>query len=257
MPPGVPESPSGAVGLIAPLLQAHSSPGGVALWLRASSLKFASTGIRFQPDAKRDPDAAAWAEREQVWQAGYTRGAMSYDSFWQGFLINQAGVYQYHAGFQGAIRDPLGHVAPLVYNFHHEAGQSEDQAQSSGYGVSEAALGRGSTIEMVRFSIQQADAAWTMPWGVQTFGQVYSENYTSPLGRQMHPSDLEIWTLGAAARYVLSTRDVGVLFKNLSRNVSQHGEPGPAGAPGPSARVPLHEALWWLFQRLDTIIGKG
>jgi len=86
---------------------------------------------------------------------------------------------------------------------------------------------------------------------------VYSENYTSTIGRQMHPSDLEIWTLGAAARYVLSTRDASPLFQNATRNQSSHGEAGPAGGPQLAAPAPLHEALWMLFRRLVEVIGTG
>ena len=177
VPPGNKKGPKGAIDALAPLLAARQSPGGVRAWLAEGSRKFARTGIRFRPDPTADPEAAAWATREQVWQAGYTRGAMSYDSFWQGFLINQAGVYQYYNGFQGAIRDPLGHVAPLVFNNHFPVKSGGNAigdvhgAVSRGETVaSEAALGRGSTMEMVRFSVQQADAAWTMPWGLQAFG---------------------------------------------------------------------------------------
>lgn len=244
----IPDDSSTVVDALEPLFAAATAPGvssrltGVRLWLEESASAFSSTGVRFSPNASTTAGDSSWVAREQVWQAGYTRGALTYDSFWSSPLINQAGVYQYRAGFQGAARDPLSHVQPLLFDMDTR------RAPGKPGRIAVPVLNETVVAKMVRMTVAQADANWTVPWGLQEYGLPYAEDYASSTGTSMHPSDLEIWTLGAAGRYVLTTRDTAFLSGQIVTNASSSGD---AGA------IALADALWQLFLRLRDVIGTG
>ena len=57
----------------------------------------------------------AWLSRELQWSAYMLRSGVSYEECRGRRILSQGGYYQYDLGFQGAFRDPLQHVLPLIY----------------------------------------------------------------------------------------------------------------------------------------------
>jgi hypothetical protein len=55
-----------------------------------------------------------WLEDEMLWHAYYLRGGLTFDSYFREFILDQGTAYRYSFGFQGAIRDPLQHLLPMI-----------------------------------------------------------------------------------------------------------------------------------------------
>jgi hypothetical protein len=53
--------------------------------------------------------------RELEWDAYMVRSGATYEECAGHHVISQGGYYQYDLGFQGAFRDPLQHVLPMIY----------------------------------------------------------------------------------------------------------------------------------------------
>ena len=49
-----------------------------------------------------------------AWHSFYVQAGLSFDSHLNETVIDQGTAYRYHAGFQGAVRDPLQHFASLA-----------------------------------------------------------------------------------------------------------------------------------------------
>ena len=49
-----------------------------------------------------------------LWHAYYLRGGVTFDSYFGEFILDQGTAYRYSFGFQGAIRDPLQHLLPMI-----------------------------------------------------------------------------------------------------------------------------------------------
>jgi hypothetical protein len=78
--------------------------------LRASQRAWAAWLPRIRFGAGR-----AWLSRELQWDAYQLRSGTTYEECRGRHVVSQGGYYQYDFGFQGAFRDPLQHVLPLIY----------------------------------------------------------------------------------------------------------------------------------------------
>jgi hypothetical protein len=56
-----------------------------------------------------------WIARELKWDAYMVRSGTTYEDCAGHHIISQGGYYQYDLDFQGAFRDPLQHVLPMIY----------------------------------------------------------------------------------------------------------------------------------------------
>ena len=57
---------------------------------------------------------SSWQERETVWHSYMTLSSLTYDDYFAEHILDQGTTYRYTSGFQGATRDPLQHVLPLL-----------------------------------------------------------------------------------------------------------------------------------------------
>ena len=81
-----------------------------AVW-KASSEAWRAQSITFSA-----PEVGDWLERETLWHSHMLRGALTYDSYWDGYILDQNGGYMYADGDNDAMaRDPLNHALPLLF----------------------------------------------------------------------------------------------------------------------------------------------
>jgi cellobiose phosphorylase len=125
------------------------------------------------------------------------RGALTYDSYWDGFVLDQNGGYMYASGDNDALaRDPLNHALPLLFY--------APQATRGGIRMAVS-----STHNKMYSGGRLPKASFGFGLGYQT-----GKDSATALDRGdwcCYPSDLELWILNAAMRYVLVTRDWGFL----------------------------------------------
>ncbi|TMK62051.1 MAG: hypothetical protein E6G53_14990 [Actinobacteria bacterium] len=57
-----------------------------------------------------------WLSRELQWDAYTLRSGATYEDCQGRHIISQGGYYQYDNSFQGAFRDPLQHMLPIIYS---------------------------------------------------------------------------------------------------------------------------------------------
>jgi hypothetical protein len=62
-----------------------------------------------------------WLGDETLWHSYYLRGGVTYDTFYNESILDQGTAYRYSFGFQGAVRDPLQHILPLIDTAPHIA----------------------------------------------------------------------------------------------------------------------------------------
>ncbi len=116
-----------------------------------------------------------WLSRELQWDAYMVRSGSTYESCAGHHIISQGGYYQYDLDFQGAYRDPLQHMLPMIYADPHLA------REVMLYSAAEQPTGGGQIpyariSDCTRLDLGTAD-------------------------------DLDLWLLLSAAEYGLSTRD--------------------------------------------------
>jgi hypothetical protein len=126
-----------------------------------------------------------WVNRELFWHYYYLRGAMTYDNFFNEYILSQGHVYQYIIGFQGAARDPLQHALPFVY--------------------SDPSIVKNIT----RYILKTVRKNGEIPWGITGSGQI--------LPIPLKPSDQGLWLLWLVSEYILGTRDVEFLDEEITR----------------------------------------
>lgn len=167
----------------------------------------------------------AWLSRELVWDAYMVRSGATYEEICGHHILSQGGYYQYYFSFQGAFRDPLQHVLPMIW--------------------ADGPLSR----EVLAYSAQEQPA---------TIGAIPYAHLSACRRYDLGTSDdLDLWLLWATSEYVLSTRDFGFLdteipyatvgsaslldhlklaFRHLETVVGRgpHGEylTGPSGSTG-------------------------
>lgn len=123
-----------------------------------------------------------------LWHAYYLQGGVSYDDYFGEYIVDQGMAYRYSWGFQGAARDPLQHMLPLI---------SQDPATAK------------SVLRLTLKEVQadpyaiNASKAIDLPYAMTGHG------VAAPL--LWNPDDLEFYVLHSVAEYVLATRDLAFL----------------------------------------------
>ncbi len=121
----------------------------------------------------------AWLSRELEWDAYTLRSDATYDEMCGYHILSQGGYYQYWFAFQGAFRDPLQHMLPMIW--------------------SDPWLAR----QVIEYSAhEQPQGGGAVPYALISGCRRYD------LGTS---DDLDLWLLWSAAEYVLATRDYGFL----------------------------------------------
>ncbi len=157
--------------------------------LATSSQRWRSTGVTFSVDSE------PWVAREIAWNSGYIRSALTFDSFFQEHILSQGAGYQYLAGLQGAARDPLQHVLPLIFT-------APD-------------IVRG----ILRYTLKEIQPDGAIPYAIVGAGV--------PMPCRYRPSDLQLWVLWLTTEYVLATRDNAFLSERVPTYppTAPHGQP--------------------------------
>jgi hypothetical protein len=118
-----------------------------------------------------------WLSRELQWDAYTVRSGATYEDCRGEHTISQGGYYQYALGFQGAFRDPLQHMLPMIYT--------------------DPSLAR----DVLLYSAQeQPHVGGQIPYAMISLCKPLD------LGTS---DDLDLWFLWAASEYGLATRDLG------------------------------------------------
>lgn len=149
-----------------------------SLWER-SNARWKATATLFRTEAE------PWVERESAWSSYYLRSGLTYDSFFHEHILSQGASYQYFAGLQGAARDPLQHVLPLVFT--------------------DPAIVR----EVIRYTLKEIQPDGSLPYGIV--------GSSVPMPCIYRPSDSELWVLWVASEYVLATRDRSFLEQRIAK----------------------------------------
>jgi Glycosyl hydrolase 36 superfamily, catalytic domain/Glycosyltransferase family 36 len=126
----------------------------------------------------------AWLSRELQWDAYMVRSGATYEECRGRHIISQGGYYQYEFGFQGAFRDPLQHMLPMIY--------------------ADPALAK----DVLLYSAQeQPRAGGQIPYAMSEL--------CKPI-RGGNSDDLDLWMLLAASEYGLATRDLRVFSQPVA-----------------------------------------
>jgi Glycosyl hydrolase 36 superfamily, catalytic domain/Glycosyltransferase family 36 len=120
----------------------------------------------------------AWLSRELQWDAYTLRSGATYEDCRGRHIISQGGYYQYALGFQGAFRDPLQEILPLIY--------------------ADPALAR----DVLLYSAEeQPRVGGQIPYAMSELCRPFKFGTSD---------DLDLWLLLAASEYGLATRDLHV-----------------------------------------------
>jgi hypothetical protein len=120
----------------------------------------------------------SWLSRELQWDAYTLRSGTTYeDGCGGGHIISQGGFYQYSLGFQGAYRDPLQHVLPMIY------------------------MAPAIARDVIRLSAAQQGRSNLAITPYATFGLCNRFDFGTS-------NDLDLWLLLTASEYGLATRDL-------------------------------------------------
>jgi hypothetical protein len=157
-----------------------------SLWARSSS-QWKESSLIFCTESE------PWVERETAWSSYYLRSAITYDSFFRERIASQGSGVQYIAGIQGAARDPLQHVLPLIFT--------------------DPKFVR----EVIRYTLKEIQPDGSIPYGIVGNGV--------PMPCRYRPSDLELWLLWVASEYVLATRDKQFLDETVPTRPSRDSSP--------------------------------
>ena len=174
-----------------------------------------------------------WLSRESQWDAYTVRSDATYDEMCGYHTLSQGGYYQYWFGFQGAFRDPLQHMLPMIW--------------------SDPWLAR----QVIEYSAhEQPEVGGQIPYALISGCRRYD------LGTS---DDLDLWLLWGTAEYVLDTRDYSLpehpgpvlpgrrLGHALGPPQARLPEPGARRRPRPAQRVPdrRHGRLERLLDRVQ------
>ena len=157
-----------------------------SLWSRSNS-QWKGSSLLFRTNSE------PWAERETAWSSYYLRSGLTYDSFFQEHILSQGQGYQYLAGLQGAVRDPLQHALPFIF--------TDPQV----------------VREIIRYTLKEIQPDGSLPYGIVGNGV--------PMPCRYRPSDLELWLLWVASEYVLATRDQAFLDERVPAYPSRDSHP--------------------------------
>ena len=180
-----------------------AEPVASSVW-NTSSKAWAASGFVFDV-----PALGVWPARETTWHSYLLRGSLTFDSFFGTHVLNQNGNYQYQWGQNIALRDPLNHVLPLLF--------VEPQF----------------VREQIAMAVATSSKAGQLPYGVSAYGQLIPND----------SSDIGLYALNAAARYVMATGHVGFLHEVIRST--------PWGA------MEVGDALWKLASWYMTAAEAG
>jgi hypothetical protein len=124
-----------------------------------------------------------WLARELAWDAYMVRSGATYEECAGRHIISQGGYYQYDLDFQGAFRDPLQHMLPMIY--------------------ADPALARD---VLLYSAAEQPSGGGQIPYAIIAGCQRFD------LGTS---DDLDLWLLLSAAEYGLATRDLGLFDQKV------------------------------------------
>lgn len=157
-----------------------------AHWSRSSS-HWKADGLHFSTPSE------PWVEREAAWSSYYLRSGLTYDSFFRGHILSQGSGTQYVAGLQGAARDPLQHVLPLIFTYPKIV------------------------REVILYTLREIQPDGSIPYGIVGSGV--------PMPCLYRPSDLQLWLLWLASEYILATRDRSFLDQKVPNYPRQKAAP--------------------------------
>jgi hypothetical protein len=124
-----------------------------------------------------------WLSRELQWDAYTLRSDTTYEECAGAHILSQGGYYQYYFGFQGAYRDPLQHMLPMIW--------------------AEPWLAR----QVIDYSAREQPAvSGQIPYALISLCRRYD------LGTS---DDLDLWLLWGTSEYVLASRDWGFLNQRI------------------------------------------
>ena len=130
------------------------------------------------PKVDLGPDNT-WLSRELQWDAYTVRSDATNDEMCGYHILSQGGYYQYWFAFQGAYRDPLQHMLPMIW--------------------ADPWLAR----QVIEYSAHEQPAVGgAVPYALISGCRRYD------LGTS---DDLDLWLLWGAAEYVMATKDYGFL----------------------------------------------
>lgn len=124
-----------------------------------------------------------WLSRELQWDAYTVRSGATYEECRGRHIISQGGYYQYALGFQGAFRDPLQHILPMVYM--------------------DPALAR----DVLLYSAEEQPRQGQIPYAMSELCHKFKFG---------NADDLDLWLLLAASEYGLATRDLRVFDRRVT-----------------------------------------
>lgn len=174
--------------------------------------------------AERAPEAA----HEIPWHVAILTGGVAVDRVIGGHTCNQASAYSYVMGFNGAARDPLQHVLPLIYT-------QPDLA-----------------LSVLRNTCAWATADGELPYALDGAKRPSGlKDYFLDGAPPYRPSDLNLWALWLAAEYAAATGDLAAFDAPLAYHPARDI---PA--------VPLREHLkrqfgYFVRQPSDKVRGVG
>ncbi len=119
----------------------------------------------------------AWLSRELQWDAYTVRSGATYEDCRGRHIISQGGYYQYQYGFQGAFRDPLQIMLPMIY--------------------ADPALAR----DVLVYSAEEQPSGGQIPYAMSELCRPFKFG---------NADDLDVWLLLAASEYGLATRDLAL-----------------------------------------------
>jgi Glycosyl hydrolase 36 superfamily, catalytic domain/Glycosyltransferase family 36 len=132
-----------------------------------------------------------WLSRELQWDAYTVRSGATYEDCRGRHIISQGGYYQYAFGFQGAFRDPLQFMLPMVY--------------------SDPALAR----DILLYSAEeQPRITGQIPYAMSELCRPFKFG---------NSDDLDLWLLLAASEYGLATRDLHVFTTPVTYSDGRRG----------------------------------
>eukprot|EP01052_Picozoa_sp_SAG31_P020975 SAG31_NODE_1600_length_7791_cov_15.201508_3_plen_643_part_00 len=145
-----------------------------------------------------------WLGDEMLWHAYYLRGGVSFDSFYNEYIVDQGTAYRYDFGFQGAARDPLQHMLPLIEMAPH---------------IAKSVLRYTFKEMMPTFNSLDASKISSLPYAMEGRGLVDNGGggwKADPQAQKYFPDDLDCYLLFAVAEYLLATKDFGFLKESTA-----------------------------------------
>ena len=166
----------------------------IAKYAADPATQWSRSSAHWKPDAPlfRIP-SHPWVEREALWSSYYLRSGFTYDSFFREHILSQGAGYQYQAGLQGAARDPLQHVLPLLF--------TDPQI----------------VRQVLRYTLKEIQPDGSIPYGIVGHGV--------PMPCVYRPGDLQLWLLWVISEYVLATRDRDFLHERIPPDRRQEARP--------------------------------